>query len=166
MLNEVILNLYAQDGISRQRITKYFEILDENEKIKFLDKLLFLTQSSNAHEKQLEEALENSGYRNTINYYNMLKSKKNIFRNNLFRLKELDGKPFEQGFDLLLELFKEAYKCKALKCREHEEKCKHWWHYNLSDESVLKEILVNDFGKYSIQTEKIIKVIREILIKN
>ena len=114
MLNEVILNLYAQDGISRQRITKYFEILDENEKIKFLDKLLFLTQSSNAHGKQLEEALENSGYRNTINYYNMLKSKKNIFRNNLFRLKELDGKPFEQGFDLLLELFKEAYKCKAL----------------------------------------------------
>ena len=81
MLNEVILNLYAQDGISRQRITKYFEILDKNEKIKFLDKLLFLTQSSNAHEKQLEEALENSGYRNTINYYNMLKSKKNIFRN-------------------------------------------------------------------------------------
>ena len=39
-------------------------------------------------------------------------------------------------------------------------------HYNLSDESVLKEILVNDFGKYSIQKEKIIKVIREILIKN
>ena len=39
-------------------------------------------------------------------------------------------------------------------------------HYNLSDESVLKEILVNDFGKYSIQTEKIIKVIREILIEN
>ncbi|WP_147289472.1 hypothetical protein [Sebaldella termitidis] len=55
---------------------------------------------------------------------------------------------------------------KALKCVEHEEKCSHWWHYNLSDERVLKEILVNDFGKYSIQTEKIIKVIREILIKN
>ena len=166
MLNEVILNLYAQDGVSRQRITKYFEILDKNEKIKFLDKLLFLTQSSNAHGKQLEEALENSGYRNTINYYNMLKSKRNIFRNNLSRLKELDGKPFKQGFDLLLELFKEAYKYKALKCRVHEEKCRHWWHCNLSDESILNKILMSNFGKYSIQTEKIIKVIREILIKN
>ena len=166
MLNEVILNLYAQGRVSRQMITEYFEVLDKNEKIKFVNKLLFLAQSSNAYEKQLEAALENSGYRNTINYYNMLKSKKNIFRNNLFRLKELDGKPFKQGFDLLLELFKEAYKYKALKCRERGMECNHWWHYNLSDERVLKEILVNDFGKYSIQTEKIIKVIREILIKN
>ncbi len=166
MLNEVILNLYAQGRVSRQMITEYFEVLDKNEKIKFVNKLLFLAQSSNAYEKQLEAALENSGYRNTINYYNMLKSKKNIFRNNLFRLKELDGKPFKQGFDLLLELFKEAYKYKALKCRERGMECNHWWHYNLSDESVLNEIVISNFGKYSIQTEKIIKVIRKILIKN
>ncbi len=160
------MNLYAKGGVLRKKIVEYFEALDENEKIKFLNKLLFLTQSSNTHEKQLEVALENSGYRNTINYYNMLKSKKNIFRNNLFRLKELTGKPFKQGFDLLLELFKEAYKYKALQCQEREGECNHWWHCNLSDESVLNGILISCFGKYSIQTEKIIKVIRKILIKN
>ena len=34
MLNEIILNLYAQGGVSRQRIAEYFEILDKNEKIR------------------------------------------------------------------------------------------------------------------------------------
>ena len=83
MLNEIILNLYAQEGISRQKAEEYFENLNEYEKKEFTDDLLFLALGSNVNERQLDTALENSGYRNTINYYNMLKSKRDVFRNNL-----------------------------------------------------------------------------------
>ena len=72
MLNEIILNLYAQEGISRPKAEEYFENLNEYEKKEFTDDLLFLALGSNVNERQLDTALENSGYRNTINYYNML----------------------------------------------------------------------------------------------
>ena len=125
MLNEILLNLYAQDGISRKKIIKYFENLNEDKKNEFRDKLLFLADSSNASAEQLDTALENSGYRSTINYYNMLKSRRDIFKNNLFWLKSLEGKPFNQGIILLLELFKEAYKYKAVQCRKNDGNCNH-----------------------------------------
>ena len=162
MLNEIILNLYAQGGLSGQRIEEYFSSLGEDKKKEFVNKLLFLAQSSNVSERQLDTALQNSGYRNTINYYNMLKSRRNVFRNNLFRLKELEGKPFRQGFILLLELFREAYKYKALQCGEREGECIHWWHSDLSNEDILNRILINNFGKSAIQAERIINTIRKI----
>ena len=162
MLNEIILNLYAQGGLSGQRIEEYFSSLGEDKKKEFVNKLLFLAQSSNVSERQLDTALQNSGYRNTINYYNMLKSKRDVFRNNLSRVKNLDGRPFKQGFTLLLELFKEAYKYKILQCRQSEGKCNHWWHKNLSDENILNLILTGNFEKSAGETIRIIRAIKEI----
>ena len=162
MLNEIILNLYAQEGISRPKAEEYFENLNEYEKREFTDDLLFLALGSNVNESQLDTALENSGYRNTINYYDMLRSKRDVFRNNLSRVKNLDGRPFKQGFTLLLELFKEAYKYKILQCRQSGGKCNHWWHKNLSDENTLNLILTGNFGKSAGETERIIRVVKEI----
>ncbi|MCP1225037.1 DUF5958 family protein [Sebaldella sp. S0638] len=162
MLNEIMLNLYAQEGISRQKAEEYFENLNEYEKKEFTDDLLFLALGSNVNERQLDTALENSGYRNTINYYNMLKSRRGVFRNNLSRLKYLEGKSFKQGFMLLLELFKEAYKYKNHQCQQNEGKCNHWWHRDLSDENILNLILTGNFGKSAGETGRIIRIIKEI----
>ena len=162
MLNEVILNLYAQDRILREKIVKYFENLTEDKKNEFRDKLLFLVYASNVSVKHLDNALENSGYRSTINYYNMLKSRRDIFRNNLFRIKNLEGKPLKQGIILLLELFKEAYKLKAVQCHKTEGECYHWWHRDLSNKKILKKIIVYNFGESFGKAEEITEKISKI----
>ena len=165
MINEIILNLYAQNKISREKIEEYFETLNESERGKFTDKLLILAYSSNVNENQLETALENSGYRNTINYYNLLKSKRNIFRNNLVRIKKLGAKPFRQGFVLLLELFREAYKNKEDWCNKYAGKCNHWWHKDLSNIEILNKIFREYFANSVFGTEKAVQKVKEILEK-
>ena len=165
MLNEIILNLYAQEGISRQKAEEYFENLNEYEKKEFTDDLLFLALGSNVNERQLDTALENSGYRNTINYYNMLKSKKNVFRNNISKIKELKGTPFKQGLTLLLELFRIAQQEKKKKCLKYDEKCSHWWHLDLSNTDILNKILNKNFHKSQEESQEIIKKIERMLME-
>ncbi len=164
-MNEILLNIYAQNKISRLKIEKIYENLDENEKITFLSDIIFLILASNANEQQLDLALKNSGYRNTINYYNMLKSKKNVFRNNISKIKELKGTPFKQGLTLLLELFRIAQQEKKKKCLKYDEKCSHWWHLDLSNTDILNKILNKNFHKSQEESQEIIKKIERMLME-
>ena len=161
MINEILLNLYAQDKVSIMKIEKFYENLNEDDKLTFVNDIIFLVIASNPNEKFLDEALKNSGYKNTINYYNMLRSKRDTFQNNIFKIKSLKGTPFKQGLILLLELFKVTYSIKREKCIKGGEKCNHWWHLDLSESGILLEILQMKFDKSNKEANKIFEEIKK-----
>ena len=160
MIMEILLNMYAKDYLGREKIIEIFENSSSEEKEKILDKLIYFILNAHINEKQLEETLKQTGFKETIDPYKILKSKKNIFRNNIYRLTSLKGKPYLQGFILLLVLFKISYEDKKKKCTGNI--CNHWWHKDLGDISIMVDILKNEFNKSDDESRRIIIEINKL----
>ena len=41
MINEILLNLYAQDKVSTMKIEKFYENLNEDDKLTFVNDIIF-----------------------------------------------------------------------------------------------------------------------------
>ena len=160
MIMEILLNMYAESYIDREKIIEIFEISSIEEKDKMLNKLIYFILNAHVNEKQLEGAINQTGFRETIDPYKILKSKKNIFRNNIYRLVSLKGKPYAQGFVLLLVLFKISYEDKKKKCDEND--CNHWWHKDLGDILIITNILKEEFNKSDGESRRIIMEINKL----
>ena len=78
MIMEILLNMYAESYIDREKIIEIFEISNVEEKNKMLNKLIYFILNAHVNEKQLEEAIKQTGFRETIDPYKILKSKKLI----------------------------------------------------------------------------------------
>jgi hypothetical protein len=137
----LLINQYAQDCASRQEVMDWYLSFNEDEKQFFLQELWRLAIQAQTIEADLPLATKSAGLKPTHNPVVML-SKGNIsYCNRGYKLSTLRGTILDQAFLLVLECFTIAEKRK--KQKENGVNCNHWWHRDLSNTSVVEEILRN-----------------------
>jgi len=137
----VLLNKYAQQLIMRETIYDWYSSFKEFEKKQIVKNVWYLALQAQVLESDIEKAAEISALKTTHTPVVMLSQGKDPFKNRGFNLSKLDGVVLNQAFKLVLECFALAEQRRRF--AEGSLPCHHWWHKDLSDENVIKEILTD-----------------------
>ena len=137
----VLLNQYVQGLVTKDNINDWFGTFEENEKQIIVKDLWMLAIQARVLETDLHPAAKKAGLKMTHVPIVMLSKGDVPFRNRGYRLSELKGTVLTQAFLLVLECFTLAEQRR--KQKEGGISCHHWWHKDLSDALIVKEILEN-----------------------
>lgn len=140
--NLILLNQYAQGIVTRQEVEKWFLSLAENEKQSSVKEVWILATQALVTEGDIPKATEVAGLKSTHTPVVMILNGDVPFYKRGYRLSELKGIVLNQAFWFVLECF--ALAERRRKEKEGTTECNHWWHKDLSDERVIKEILGNN----------------------
>lgn len=126
---EILINKYGQDIIeSSTIIDNFLELHTREEQFDFLDYLLFCIMQSKPINDDIDKAILNSGLKST--YTPCVILKKGVDNNNLKKIVQLPDNERLKGLNLLLSLFKIAYKRRFISEKNHPNK---WWYWDLTD---------------------------------
>ncbi len=127
--NEIKINLYAQDRLSRIDIIDWFGSLDNNSKRDTLNQLYWYIINVKPSKDEIEISINNSNLKRTYTPIIMiLKEPINISVPKILNLPENE---LEKSFLLLIEIFKTADKRR--RNNDCKGKCSHEWH-NLNND--------------------------------
>lgn len=135
----ILINQYAQDVVSREEINRWFLPLEDFDKQSVVKSTWILATQAQIRESDIQAAMVAAGLKLTHTPVVMI-SKGDVSLNNRgFKLSTLKGTVLNQAFWFVLECFVLADRRR----KETEESlvCNHWWHKDLSDERIIKEIL-------------------------
>ena len=138
----ILLNKYVQGIVKQEIIYEWFFSFQESDKKQAIKNIWCLALQAQVIESDVEEATKFAGLKTTHTPVVMLLSGQEPFKNKGYKLSNLEGVVLDQGFKLVLECFVLAEQRR--KFMEGSLPCHHWWHKDLSDELVVKEILKNN----------------------
>ncbi len=135
----LLLNQYVQGVVSKSEVTKWFLALKETEKQSVVKNIWALAIQAQVIESDIQDAIGAAGLKPTQTPVVMI-SKGNVsLHNRGYKLSILKDTVLNQAFFLVLECF--AIAERRRKEKEDPLNCNHWWHKDLSDERIIKEIL-------------------------
>ena len=137
----IMLNKYVQGIITREIIHDWFCTFEESDKKLVIKRIWNLAVQAQVTVNDIETATKAAGLKATHTPVVMLISGKETFKNRGYKFSSLEGIVLNQAFWLVLECFVIAEQRRKLK--EGSLPCHHWWHKDLSNEHVIKEILKN-----------------------
>lgn len=137
----ILLNQYVQQVVTRQEIDKWFLSLEENEKQSSVKEVWILATQAQVAEGDVLQAAKEAELKPTHTPVVMLLANKLPLYRRGYELANMKGSVLNQAFLLTLECFVLAERRR--KEKEDMKNCNHWWHKDLSDERVIKEILEN-----------------------
>ena len=138
----ILLNKYVQHIITRETICNWFYSFEESDKKLIIKGIWMLALQAQVVESDIEKAAEYAGLKPTHTPVVMLSKEGEPFKNRGFNLVKLKGVVLSQAFELVLECFVLAEQRRRFK--EGSLPCQHWWHRDLSDEMIIKDILKNN----------------------
>ena len=138
----ILLNKYVQGVVTQESIYDWFCSFKEEDKRLAIKSVWYLAIQAQATENDIENAAKAAGLRMTHTPVVILLGGKEPFKNKGYKLSSLEGVVLYQAFKIVLECFVLAEQRRKLK--ESSQFCHHWWHKDLSDELVVKEILKNN----------------------
>jgi len=138
----ILLNQYVQSVANQEDIVRWYSSLDENAKQLAVKEIWILATQAQVSENDVMNATTQSGLKPTHTPVQMLKINKMPFHRRGYELATLKGTVLKQAFLLVLECF--ALAESRRKEQEDPKSCNHWWHKDLSDKKVVKEILDNN----------------------
>jgi hypothetical protein len=125
--------------VSKSEVTKWFLALKETEKQSVVKNIWALAIQAQVIESDIQDAIGAAGLKPTQTPVVMI-SKGNVsLHNRGYKLSILKDTVLNQAFFLVLECF--AIAERRRKEKEDPLNCNHWWHKDLSDERIIKEIL-------------------------
>jgi hypothetical protein len=137
----VLLNKYAQCVVSRNLLCDWFKSLDILQKKQAIRGVWNLAIQANLSVADVENATKIAKLKKTHTPVAMLLSEKVIFKNRGYGLSNLEGTVLYQAFSLVLECFSIAEQRRKKLCEDNSH-CNHWWHKDLSNADVLKELKI------------------------
>lgn len=137
----LFLNKYTQGLVTQSEIIDWFLMLHEVDKQKAVADVWVLATQARIREEDVPEVLTKAGLKPTHTPVIMLTKGKIPFHKHGLCLSTLKGTVLKQAFLLVLECF--AYAERRRKKNEDPLTCNHWWHKDLSDEEVIRDILKN-----------------------
>lgn len=138
----ILLNQYVQGVANREDVVNWYLSLDEDSKKMTVKEIWILATQAKILENDLITVTTQAGLKPNLNPVQMLKINKMPFHRRGYELANLKGTILDQAFLLVLECFVLAERRR--KELEEPDKCTHWWHQDLSDENVIREILKNN----------------------
>ena len=135
----LLINQYVQKIVLETDIKAWFSPLSEDEKQSIVKNLWMLAIQAQVVESDVNIAAENIGLKKTHTPVVMLLKGEVSFQNRGYRLYELKGIVLEQAILLALECFSLAESRRKLK--KCGTSCNHWWHRDLSNDSIVNEII-------------------------
>ena len=141
-LDYVYLNQVAQNVVTLNDATREFRDLDSATRSDVMHRLYLMTHQSHPLPDEVSLAIAQSGLKPTFTPCVML-SGGNV-ESQLSRIaklpdNELDNE-LDKAFLLLLTLFRIADNRRRELCGDN---CQHWWHQDLSDDAVVREVTRN-----------------------
>ena len=135
--DEIFLNQFIQNIHSLESVKKWFDTKShEEKKIIILDVLDMVIQSHPTYE-EICYTVEGLKFSKTPTAVKLL-NKNKPFNKFGYELADLPENELERGFILLLKILSVADKRRKCTCCANG--CQHWWHRDLSDVSVLREL--------------------------
>ncbi len=138
----VLLNQYVQGVVLKKEIYNWFSSLVERDKQSVVKSIWVLATQAQVIESDIPIATLAADLKPTHTPVVMISKGDVSLYNRGYRLSELKGTILNQAFLLVLECF--ALAERRRKEKEGTSECNHWWHKDLSDERVIKEILQNN----------------------
>lgn len=135
----LLLNQYVQGIVSRDEINKWFFSFNENDKQSVVKNIWVLAIQAKVKENDIKNAMLAAGLKPAHTPVVMITNGKDALYNRGYRLSTLKGIVLNQVFLLVLECFVVADNRR--KEKEDPLHCNHWWHKDLSDEQIIKNIL-------------------------
>ena len=135
----ILLNQYVQGVVPRIKIDNWFLSFSEDEKQSLVKSVWLLAVQAQIREDDIPAATSVAGLKPTHTPVVMISKGSVSLHNRGYELSKLSGTLLNQAFFLVLESL--ALAERRRKEREDPVTCNHWWHKNLSDEKVIKEIL-------------------------
>jgi hypothetical protein len=134
--NEILINQYAQDIVSKEMLINRFDLLNVDDKRNYLMDVIHLIKQSKPIDADIEIAISNSRLKTT--YTPCVLLRKGIDSNNLYRIAQLPENELGKVFALFIALFAVAYKRRYDLEKNAPNK---WWYWDLSVPSVVEKII-------------------------
>ncbi|HYE68779.1 MAG TPA: DUF5958 family protein [Anaerovoracaceae bacterium] len=135
----ILLNQYVQGVVKRLEIVNWFSSLPEDDKRSVVKSVWLLAVQAQIVEDDIPTVTLEAGLKPTHTPVVMLSKGNESLHKRGYGLSRLSGVVLNQAFLLVLESF--ALAERRRKEKEGSEECNHWWHKNLADENIIKEIL-------------------------
>ena len=137
-LDYVYLNQTAQNVITLDDATREFRDLDSAARSDVMHRLYLMTRQSHPLPGEVSLAITESGLKPTFTPCVMLLGGNVELQ--LSRIAKLPDNELDKAFLLLLTLFRIADTRRRELCGGN---CQHWWHQDLSDDAVLRDVTRN-----------------------
>ena len=137
-LDYLYLNQVAQNVVTLGDATREFRDLDSDARSDVMHRLYLMTHQSHPLPDEVPVAITQSGLKPTFTPCVML-SDGNI-ESQLSRIAKLPDNELDKAFLLVLALFRIADNRRRQFCGNN---CHHWWHQDLSDDAVVREVTRN-----------------------
>jgi len=137
----ILLNQYVQGVVLKNEIENWFLSFEEVDKQSIVKSIWELATQAQIRESDIPIATINSGLKSTHTPVVIVSNDDTKLYSRGYKLSTLKGTVLKQAFSLVIECFALAEKRR----KENEDKleCNHWWHRDLSDEHIVKDILEN-----------------------
>ena len=135
--DEIFLNQFSQNIYSLETVKKWFDAKNHEEKKAIILDVLDMVIQSHPTYEEISCTAEELKLSKTPAAVKLLNTNK-PFNKFGYELADLPEKEMERGFILLLKIFSVADKRRRSMCCANG--CHHWWHRDLSNVSVLREI--------------------------
>lgn len=137
----LLLNKYVQGIEKREEVVNWIISNNEESKQRLVQELWMLAIEAGIRNEDIDRAAINAGLKLTHTPVVMLKTGNLTLHKRGYDLVNQRGIVLNQALLLVLECF--AIAERRRKENECGSTCNHWWHKDLSDEKVVKEILEN-----------------------
>ncbi len=134
-LDCIYLNQIAQGIVPLDDVVVAFSNLPQSARSETIHQLSLMVHESHPHPSEIVDAISTSGLKRTFTPCVMLSS--GDFYQQLSRLGQLPNGELDKAFLLLLHLFRTVDGRRREACGDS---CHHWWHQDLSDARVLREL--------------------------
>lgn len=138
----ILLNQYVQGIVKREEVVLWYSCLDENDKQSAVKEVWMLATQAHVIEDDVLAATAEADLKPTHAPVQILKTCKMPFHRRGYELATLKGTSLNHAFLLALECF--ALAERRRKEQEEPQKCNHWWHRDLADENIIRDILNNN----------------------
>ncbi len=127
------LNRVAQHLVEDADALNEFQQLNTEQRTGIVQSLGMMTHQSHPTKTELSSAIESAGLKPTHTPCKMLLT--GNIENQITRLWQLPNDELDKCFKLLMHLFRNADRRRKNACGDG---CGHWWHQDLSDDSILQ----------------------------
>ena len=137
-LDHLYLNQVAQNVVPLDDAKREFRKLDPSARSGVMHRLYLMAHQSHPLPDEVSLAIDQSGLKPTFTPCVMLSDGK--IESQLSRVAKLPDDELDKSFLLLITLFQIADKRRRADCGDE---CQHWWHQDLSDDAVVREVTRN-----------------------
>ena len=135
----ILLNKYVQSVVEKDAVYDWFLSFQEGDRQSIVARVWDLARQSQAVESDVLIAAKSAGLKPTHTPIVMLIKSRDPFHLRGYNLSSQRGIILEQAFKIVLECF--ALAERRRKDKEDGGACHHWWHRDLSDEAIVREII-------------------------